>query len=92
MSNKLTLTHEDDDYFTKGMIALAVREGVAFDAPDAEIQAGAEAQLRLFLREAVKDQKMREFEANKRLERKQLAAAVETELDSKADGLNIVIE
>lgn len=92
MSKKLTLEHADDEFFAKAMSALASQTGVAADASDEDKQAAAEVQIRGFLREAVKQDEMRKFEAAKRVERKELSKTLDTTLDEQAALLTVTIE
>jgi hypothetical protein len=92
MTKKLTLTHDDDAFFEKGVAALAARAGISDDAEPEEKLEAAKGEMRNFLREAVKQDELRRFDLQKRAEKKQLSTQLDATLDAQTDNLTITVE
>lgn len=91
MAKSLIITHEDDAFFEKGVEALASNSHLQDDASAEEKMEAARKEIRLFLREAVKQYELRKFQEEKRRERSLLASELELSLDAQAGNLTITI-
>lgn len=92
MAKTLKLTHEDDAFFDKAILALSSTADLPDDATYEEKFQEAEAELRAFIRQAVKNYELSQIKSAQVTAYREASAQLDAALNQQASKLTITIE